>query len=122
MSSILIIEDDEDILELILDELKNSGIRNNILSATNPVTGLELYNSNRDDISAVITDNYMPIENGLQLCKIIRSDNASIKLILLTSDKSISSDQDVTSVNIVVYKPDGIKLLPKYIKNLIVTN
>ncbi len=86
--SLLIVEDDEDFRIFLCNQLKR---HYNILKATNGSEALKILDNNQIDI--VVTDIAMPIMDGLQLCKEIKSniDHSHIPIILLTAKTNLQS-------------------------------
>ena len=81
--TILIVEDDPDIMEYLSSELSDNL---KIVTATNGSEALNILNSN-DEISLVLSDVLMPETNGFTLCKTIKStpELSYIPVILLTA-------------------------------------
>lgn len=77
---ILVIDDDEKMNNLLRDYL--SGFDYEVISALDPVTGLELLKSEKPDL--IILDVMLPTMNGFEACKEIRKEN-SIPIIMLTA-------------------------------------
>ncbi|MBB4034264.1 ligand-binding sensor domain-containing protein/signal transduction histidine kinase/DNA-binding response OmpR family regulator [Dysgonomonas hofstadii] len=86
--SLLIVEDDEDLRLFLCNQLKG---HYNIFKATNGAEALEILNAQH--INAIITDIAMPVMDGLQLCKEIKSniDYSHIPIILLTARTTLQS-------------------------------
>lgn len=81
MKSILIVDDEIEIAELISDALSDEGFETNICS--NGEEALNLINE-RNDFSAIILDIMMPKIDGLTLCRKIR-DNVNCPIIFVTA-------------------------------------
>jgi YesN/AraC family two-component response regulator len=81
--TILIVEDDPDIMEYLSSELSDNL---KIVTATNGSEALNILNKN-DEISLVLSDVLMPETNGFMLCKTIKStpELSYIPVILLTA-------------------------------------
>jgi len=81
--SILIVDDSKSILNLISDNLQNSGF--NTLTAGNGEEALQLLASNNVDI--ILSDIMMPILNGFSLCSKVKQTKkwASIPFIMMSS-------------------------------------
>ncbi|MCW1734257.1 substrate-binding domain-containing protein [Anaerorudis cellulosivorans] len=81
--TILIVEDDPDIMEYLSSELSDNL---KIVTATNGSEALNILNKN-DEISLVLSDVLMPETNGFTLCKTIKStpELSYIPVILLTA-------------------------------------
>lgn len=86
--SLLIVEDDEDLRMFLCKQLKRYY---NIFKATNGVEALEVLEDKQVDV--VITDIAMPVMDGLQLCKEVKSniDHSHIPIILLTARTNLQS-------------------------------
>jgi two-component system phosphate regulon response regulator PhoB len=90
--TILIIEDEKDLAELIAFNLKNEGYQPII--ALDGISGLETTRKSSPDL--VLLDLMLPGMLGLDVCKVLRKDpkTASIPIIMLTA-KSEEIDQAV---------------------------
>jgi len=69
---ILFVDDEPDILKLTTFRLKNAGYE--VLSATNGKEAMDLIKSTVPDL--ILLDWNMPLVNGEQFCKQLRSDNS----------------------------------------------
>ncbi len=78
--TILIIDDDEKLNELLHDYLTKYGF--DVVSATHPFDGLELVASKNPDL--IILDIMLPEMDGFEVCKQIRQ-NSSIPIVMLTA-------------------------------------
>jgi two-component system, cell cycle response regulator len=85
---ILIVDDNEDILEFLGRVLSS---RYSILKATNGAEALKILET--EAVQLVVSDVMMPVMDGLELCKIIKSnfDYSHIPIILLTAKNTIQS-------------------------------
>ena len=80
---VLVAEDEEDVLNLVANNLKNAGYQ--VLTATDGESALEQI---RDAVPAlVILDLMMPGMSGLEVCRALKSETAtkSIPVIMLTA-------------------------------------
>lgn len=68
---ILIADDEQDILDIISYNLKNEGFE--IFTATNGVSAIELAKQISPDL--IILDIMMPLKNGIDVCKFLRSNS-----------------------------------------------
>ena len=78
--TILIVEDDENIIEGLTDVLTEKDYE--ILAATNEKTAISCVDSN--NVSLVIMDVNLGVENGFDICKSIRS-LSDIPILFLTA-------------------------------------
>jgi two-component system phosphate regulon response regulator PhoB len=81
--SILIIEDEKDIVDLIAYHLKQSGF--SVLSALDGPSGLELAKKNRPNL--IILDLMLPGMDGKDICRSLKSNSLtqSIPILMLTA-------------------------------------
>ena len=86
--SILIVEDNKEITNFLQKELQNSF---NIYKATDGLQALEILKS--ETINLVISDIMMPVMDGIELCKKIKTniEYSHIPVILLTAKNTITS-------------------------------
>ncbi len=86
---ILVIDDEEEILSLVSDILEKEGFL--VITATNTEDGFKKAISSQPDL--IITDVTMPKIGGIELCRILRSDERTkfIPVIMLTV---LSSETD----------------------------
>ncbi len=81
--SVLIVEDEQDVIDLLRYNLNRAGF--DVLIATNGVKGLEMARSNRPDV--MILDLMLPQLSGEKVCKALKDDpdTATIPIIMLTA-------------------------------------
>jgi len=82
-ATILVADDDEDILLLVATRLKRDGF--DVVTARNGVEALELVREHRPEVA--VLDISMPPPNGLDVCREIRADTDldETRLVLLTA-------------------------------------
>jgi len=80
--TILVVDDDESIRNMILDTLQPLGY--NILTASCAPEALDLSRSTRQHLDLVLSDVIMPGMNGRQLVDAIRVEQPGIKTILMS--------------------------------------
>lgn len=80
--SILLVDDDEPLLDVLNEILKESGFRT--LQAANGQEAVNIFTKNQHDIALVIMDVVMPIMGGVAAAKKIRNINATIPIIFQT--------------------------------------
>ena len=86
-TSILVVDDDKEIAELVEIHLVSDGYR--VLKAYNAKEGLEILEN--EDIQLIVLDIMMPGMDGLNMCKTIR--NTSTIPIIMLSAKSADLDK-----------------------------
>jgi diguanylate cyclase (GGDEF)-like protein len=87
---ILVVDDEEDIRLLLSNLLTSEGYL--VFSAENGAEGFECFRHHEPDL--VITDVKMPVRNGLEMLKDIKSTDTDVDVIVLTghSDESTAID------------------------------
>lgn len=117
-TTVLIVEDSEDLLNFISKELQTYYV---IFNAHNGEEALEIIHN--ENISLVISDIGMPIMNGITLCKKIKTnlETSHIPVILLTAKNSLKSQIDGLEVGADSYiaKPFSMEYLKVQSLNLI---
>ena len=83
MATVLVVDDDRDIRELVAMKLKLDGI--DVLEAPNGLAALEVLGANEVDL--VILDLMMPVMDGVETCRAIRANDSwkSLPVIMLTA-------------------------------------
>lgn len=116
--SILIIDDHEEILDFISEIL---GKQYNILTAANGEAAVNILE--KDLVDLIVSDVMMPIIDGFELCRILKSSDiyCHIPLILLTAKNSFLSKIEGLEIGADAYieKPFSPKLLQTQIANLL---
>jgi len=109
--SVLIIDDDEMILELIAEGFKMYGLK--VFKADNGIEGWKIFEKEHIDI--VLTDVRMPGLNGIELSLRIRNQSPNIIIALMTgSDGDVATEllNDGT-VNYLFKKPFALSYVCK---------
>ncbi len=117
---ILIVDDDSVVLRLVESLLKNKGYQ--VTTAFEAPVGLEVAINQRPDL--IILDVMMPIINGFNICRLIKSEHGHkhIPIILLTSRASEEDRQIGMQVGADAYmaKPLDTEKLLNTIQELLV--
>jgi len=85
MMKVLIVDDNEDLIGLIKEMIKSEGIYR-VKTAANGEEGYEVFLHFKPDI--ILTDIQMPMKNGLEMVRDIRTHNPSIRVIYMSCDLS----------------------------------
>lgn len=88
--TIMIIDDDQDILNLFSDFLQNKGY--DVVSYLDPIAALEEIEERPQGYSLIITDIRMPGISGLELIKRVCKINQDIRVILMSAFEINGSD------------------------------
>ncbi len=118
LMQLLIVEDNVDVREYIKNELSG---KYNIIEASDGKEGFEAALSSSPDI--ILSDIMMPIMNGLELCKLIKSDERTshIPFIMLTARQSEEYKKEGYEFGADAYitKPFNTSIMLAIIRNLI---
>src|SRR2546421_595245 len=114
---VLAIDDDPNYLEIVSTLLMNEGLE--VLTANDPVQGLELVRSRHPDI--VLTDFSMPRLTGLQVLDWVRAFDPSIEVAIVTGRFSSDLAQEAMQKGAVdfVSKPVMMTLLRQWVNRRI---
>jgi DNA-binding response OmpR family regulator/nitrogen-specific signal transduction histidine kinase len=118
LSTILIVEDNNDVRSF-LKTIFSPGF--NILEAEDGKKGLEI--AKTESLDLIISDIMMPIVDGVELCKAIKTDikTSHIPVVLLTAKTSAESQRSgyESGADIYIPKPFNPELLVTRVNNLI---
>jgi two-component system response regulator ChvI len=117
--SILIVDDEFDIVTLIKASLQNHGF--NTLAFTDPLLALEHFRNNSKDFALVISDIRMPSMNGYELIRKIKAERPTIKTILISAfeinKEEFSKIMPTVKIDSFITKPVSLKQLIHSIEN-----
>ena len=115
---ILLVDDNEDILDFLVTDL---GEKYAVVTAHNGKEALEVLA--RESIQLVVSDIMMPVMDGFELCKAIKSDidNSHIPVILLTAKNTLQSKIEglETGADAYIDKPFSPEHLQVQVANLL---
>ena len=83
MKYVFIAEDEASIRDFVVINLRRSGYE--VIEATNGEEAIQKFNENADKIDVVILDIMMPLVDGFEVCKHIRSKSNRVGIIMLTA-------------------------------------
>ena len=116
-SSVLVIDDENDILNLFCDCLQKFGYETTPFN--NPVDALNYINtSNISNCSLIITDYKMPQMSGIDLIKKIREKDTDYKIKIMLISAFMKSDLNVDDI-LKILKIDKIIEKPIHLENLV---
>ena len=117
INRILIVDDEAHILQVLSLKLRNAGYE--VLSAGDGEEGLELALKEVPDL--IITDFQMPFMTGLEMCRVLATNEATknIPVFFLTARGHSLSDDDISTGNIrhVVHKPFSPRAVLELVKS-----
>ncbi|MBF0315748.1 MAG: response regulator [Oligoflexia bacterium] len=114
---VLIVDDDESIRSAIADVISDEFPDHLLIEAGNPVDAIDLFHHYKNNISFVICDYFMPIENGMELCRLIKSTHKNIKTILFSGSDNVLEGKDRSAIDLYLVKGGNLDELIKYIRH-----
>jgi PAS domain S-box-containing protein len=117
--TILIVDDEEMLREILVESLKEEGYT--MLSASDGIEALRIYDQRKDSISLVITDLGMPNMGGEELFAKLKSINNNVKVIVSSGflDSSTRSDLLRRGIRDVLTKPYKFDLIFSTVRRVI---
>lgn len=120
-NSILVVDDEFDIVTLIRRSLQNHGF--NTLGFTDPIIALEQFQNNSKSFAMVISDIRMPSMNGYELIRKIKSIHPTIKTILISAfeinKNEFSKVMPSVKIDAFISKPISLKELVNIVENIL---
>lgn len=120
-SSVLLIEDDEDILTTLKLSLERKGM--NTYGFTNPVLAVEHFRNNAANYDIVVTDIRMPDMNGFEVARAVKEVRPDIKIAFITAFEINKSEFEKvlpsTKVDAFIAKPVKLGTFVERIKGIV---
>ena len=120
-NSILVVDDEFDIVTLIKRSLKNQGF--NTLGFTDPLIALEYFQNNSKSFAMVISDIRMPSMNGYEFIRKIKAIHPTIKTILISAfeinKNEFSKVMPSVKIDGFIAKPISLKELVNIVENIL---
>jgi PAS domain S-box-containing protein len=102
--TILVVDDEDDILSAVQETLTASGYK--VLTANDPTLGLDVFKKMPRDIALVITDMVMPKMDGKELMEQLRKINPEIKMLAISGYmKAVAEKSDIKNTAWFLQKP-----------------
>lgn len=108
---VLIVEDDELMRNSLVDTFESKGHNVKVLTAANPVEALEQFHLYKDTLTHVVVDYFMPIDNGIEFCKVVKDNRPNVEVILFTGNHEIEKSGELSYVDKLFLKPNGRELV-----------
>lgn len=116
-TSIMIIDDEEDILNLFNDFLQRQGY--SVAIFTDPILAVQEIEKNPQEYSLIITDIRMPGITGLELVRIVSKLNKDIKVVIMSAFEINGNNVKQIRYDEYIQKPVHIQVLLQTVKKLI---
>jgi DNA-binding NtrC family response regulator len=88
--TILVVDDDPDVLSLTVDILEMAGYT--VLSTADPRHALRLARNHAESLHLLLTDVVMPLMNGLQLAAEVQALRPEVKILLMSAYRTKEVD------------------------------
>lgn len=109
-STILLVDDNPEVLLVHQTQLERMGHK--VFTAMNGISGLEVFDQNRDAIRMIITDYKMPKMDGVELSAAIREREPDIPILMITAYAEVENLQKGSMMGIhILGKPATYKKL-----------
>jgi DNA-binding NtrC family response regulator len=119
-SSVLLIDDDRDILTVLKHSLELKGMNTN--GFTNPVLAVEHFRNNAASYDIVISDIRMPQMNGFEVARAVKEIRSDIKVAFITAFEINKSEFEKvlpsTKVDAFITKPVKSATFAEIIKGI----
>ena len=113
--SVIVIDDDEDIVRLFSEFLEENGIKV-VGNGYDGVTAIKLYKEKKPDV--VLIDIMMPNGNGFYAIKKIQEINSKAKIVAVSGDSSYSTEEKLEKLAIpLIHKPFNMEQILSVINN-----
>ena len=121
VGTILVVEDDELVRELVTTVLENAGYR--VFGAPEPLRALELLQDPTTEVDLLLTDLVMPTMKGNQLYRRVQPEHPDLKVLFMSgySDQAISDNSAVEAGAQFIQKPFTPKALVRKVRELLGT-
>lgn len=120
-SSVLLIDDDKDVLTILKRSLELKGM--NTYGFSNPILAVEHFRNNAANYDIVVTDIRMPDMNGFEVARAVKEVRPDIKIAFITAFEINKSEFEKvlpsTKVDVFITKPVKPATFVKIIKGLI---
>jgi two-component system cell cycle sensor histidine kinase/response regulator CckA len=93
--TILVVEDEELLLDLLKEMLEDEGYR--VLTAADGPQAIDLYRAEKENVSLVLSDMGLPGMGGWEVLRQLKSINPSVKVILSSGFMDSKVRQDMVS-------------------------
>lgn len=114
--SILIVEDDGDLLETLCDYYKSLGAL--VYSAVDGQKALEIIHSK--DVSLILSDLQMPVMDGASLLQTILEQKIKIPFVFITGQSHFTEEKALhLGAKGLIYKPYKLKVMNEKIQNVL---
>lgn len=117
--NILLVDDEEEVLHFIKDILETHGYR--VLTASNPLAATDIFNKLSNDIHLIISDIMMPLMQGTELVKNLRTIKHDIKIIAISGYSEETINKERMMIDEFIKKPFEVYYLLSTVRRVLDT-
>ena len=114
--TILLVEDQPEVLEVTRSMLQSLNYR--VLTAVNGKEGVDVYRSNREAISLVLTDMVMPELNGLEMLEVLKKVDPEMRTVMM-SGYPMDEGEGKVVVGGQIEKPLSVETLARTVREVL---
>jgi len=116
--TLLIVDDEQDILDIMRDSLENQGYK--VFATSDSTIAIDLYRRIFHDVALVITDIVMPGIDGRELIRQIKVINPDVKVLAISGyTKYVGEKEDIKDIDGFLQKPFESYYLLSVVKRIL---
>ena len=117
---VLIVDDDEAARDILMRLVARLDAEVTIAEAANGAEGLRAAVAQHPDL--IITDCHMPIMDGPEFVRTLRSQGASMPILMLSSEESVAKAAQLAGATAFLTKPFAIRSFSQFLLTLLPDN
>ena len=114
---VLIVDDDEAMRDVLMRLVARTYAEVTIVEATNGSEGFHAALAQHPDL--IISDCHMPVMDGMELVRALRSQGASMPIVMLSSEPSVAKAAQLAGVSAFLTKPLAIRSFSQFLHTLL---
>ena len=116
--TLLIVDDEQDILDIMRDSLENQGYK--VFASSDSTVAIDIYRRIFNDVALVITDIVMPGIDGRELIRQIKVINPDVKVLAISGyTKYVGEKEDMKDIDGFLQKPFETYYLLSVVKRIL---
>ena len=116
--TLLIVDDEQDILDIMRDSLENQGYK--VFASSDSTVAIDIYRRIFNDVALVITDIVMPGIDGRELIRQIKVINPDVKVLAISGyTKYVGEKEDIKDIDGFLQKPFESYYLLSVVKRIL---
>ena len=101
--TILVVDDDEEVLGFVKDTLELNGYR--VIATTSPMNAIDMFKKHKREIALVVTDIIMPLIDGGELTRRLREVRPDVKVVTISGYSRYVTDGGEIEASAFLQKP-----------------